>query len=123
MLSVLIKPGPPGPVRAGVQPGQLHAPLRPPERGVPLVAFEHTAQAGEDWRQDYQSLQDDCFPVRRGGGTREAVQDDAVENPPSGESMRKGAGLELVNDEAKRGAPPVTRDDCPRTTGKHEDLR
>ena len=48
--------------------------------------------------QDSLSLQDDHLPDGRGGGIRKAVPDDAVENPPHGECMREGTGLEIVKD-------------------------
>jgi len=61
-----VQPGEPRPVRAGLQPGELPAPVRSSNRGVPLVAIKHPVEARENWGQDYQSLKDDRLPD--GGG-------------------------------------------------------
>ena len=62
LLSVFLQPGAPRPVRAGLQSGQLPAPLRSSERGVTLVSLKHPAKADKDWGQDSLPLQDDRFP-------------------------------------------------------------
>ena len=108
MLSVFLQPGTSRPIRPGVQSRQLHAPVRSPERGLALVAYQHPAQAHKDWGQDYQSLQDDRIPDGGSGGIRKAVPVDAIENSPPGEGMREGACLESVNavdefDDRKQG--------------------
>src|SRR5659263_405108 len=117
--SLRLQPGAPRPVRSRLQPRQFHAPLRPPERGVTLVAFEHTAQAHKDWGQDYQSLQDDHISDGGGGYSGKAVPVDAIENPQTGQGMREGARPEPVKAEENDWWIPM-RDNCPRTTGKHE---
>ena len=61
-------------------------------------------------------------PDGRGCGTREAVPVDAIENPSPGEGMRESACIEFVKAEENDGWIPI-RDDCPRTTGKHEAWR
>src|SRR5450759_5139240 len=98
LCEVCVQPGAPGPVRAGLQPRQLHAPLRASERGVTLVSLKHPAQTHKDWGQDYQSLPDDHISDGGGCGTREAVPVDAIENPPPGEGLRESARLEPVKD-------------------------
>ncbi len=108
MCEVCVQPGPSRPVRAGLQPGQLHAPLRSSKRGFSLVSIQHPAKAREDRGQDYQSLQDDRIPDGGSGGIRKAVPVDAIENSPPGEGMREGACLESVNavdefDDRKQG--------------------
>jgi len=120
---VHIQPGPSRAVRVGVQPRQFHAPLRPPERGLALVAIQHPAQAPEDRGQDYQSLQDDHISDGGGCGTREAVPVDAIQNSPPGEGMRESTRLEPVKDGDGKAGCIQMRDNCPRMTGKREAWR
>src|SRR5450759_1977106 len=98
LLSVFLQPGEARAVRAGLQPGQLPAPLRSPEGCVSLVALQHPAEAHKDRRQDYQSLQDDRLSDGGGGCSGKAVPVDAVENSPPGEGLRESARLEPVKD-------------------------
>src|SRR5659263_744004 len=98
MLSVFLQPGAPGRVRSRLQPGQLHAPLRSPERGVTLVAIQHTTQADKDWSQDSLPLQDDHISDGGGGCSGKAVPVDAIENSSPGEGLRESARLEPVKD-------------------------
>jgi len=125
MLSVFLQPGAPRAVRAGLQPRELPAPVRAPERGLPLVTYQHPVEAHKDWSQDYQSLQDDRFPDGGGGGTGEAVPVDAFSNSPPGEGMRESARLEPVN-AASAIRWSKTRDNClttmenQTTWGRHD---
>src|SRR5450830_1535420 len=73
LLSVFRQPGEARAVRAGLQPRQLHAPLRASKRGFSLVSFQHPVEADKDWSQDSLPLQDDRLPDGRGGGIRKAV--------------------------------------------------
>ena len=98
VCEVCVQPGAPRPVRSRLQPGQLHAPVRAPERGLALVTLQHPAQTHKDWGQDYQSLPDDHIPVCRGRYSGKAVPVHAVENSPFGEGMRESARLETVKD-------------------------
>src|SRR5450759_5065742 len=98
VCEVCVQPGAPCPVCAGVQSGQLHTPLRAPERGVTLVALEHPAQAHKDWSQNSLPLKDERVTDGLGGGTGKAVPVDAIENSPPGEGEHEGAGLGSVKD-------------------------
>jgi len=98
VCEVCVQPGEARPVRAGVQPWQLPAPLRAPERGLALVAFEHTTQAHKDWGQDYQSLQDDVFQMAEVAVPEKLFLLDAIENSPPGQGLREGTHLESVKD-------------------------
>src|SRR5450759_1021385 len=97
VCEVCVQPGAPGPVRAGLQPRQLHAPLRSSKRGFSLVSLQHPVEADKDWSQDSLPLQDDRLPDGRGGGIRKAVPVHAIENPSLGQGMRETARLEPVN--------------------------
>src|SRR5450756_934451 len=122
VLSVFLQPCAPRPVRAGLQPRELHASLRSSKRGFSLVSVQRTAQADKDRSQDYQSLQDDRIPDGRGRGAGEAVPVDAIQDTSPGQGMREGAGLKFVNsiDEIRR---PKTRGNYHRTTGRHKTWR
>src|SRR5450759_147142 len=126
--SLRLQPGAPRPVRSRLQPRQFHAPLRPPERGVTLVAFEHTAQAHKDWGQDYQSLQDDHISDGGGGCSGKAVPVDAIENSPPGQGMRESARLEPVKDGDRKqggfkcGTTVPGRRENTRSGGKMQEL-
>jgi len=57
-----VQPGAPGPIRAGVQPRGLPAPVRSSKRGFSLVSLKHSAEAHKDWSQDRLPLQDNRLP-------------------------------------------------------------
>ena len=62
-----------------------------------MVLRKHPIQACRDRGQDGLPLQADRITDGRSGGPRDAVTLDALSNPPPGQGMREGTGLELVN--------------------------
>ena len=74
LQSLPLQPGPPRPVRAGIQSRQLPPPLRPSKRDFLLVAPKRPAEAHKDRGKGGEPLQEDHFPVRRGGDLSSAVR-------------------------------------------------
>jgi hypothetical protein len=102
LRSFLLQPGAPGPVRAGVQPGELHAPVRAPRSGGPLVGYQHLAEAREDRCKDSLPLQDDDIPDGGGRCPGEAVPVDAFQDPPPRNGLSEGSRLEFVKDGGRK---------------------
>jgi len=102
VCEVCVQPGAPGPVRAGVKPWQLPAPLRSSKRGVTLVFLKHSAKAHKDWGQDSLPLQDDRISDGGGRCSGKAVPVDALKNSSPGEGMRESARPESVKDEGMK---------------------